>query len=254
MQNILLRKWVKSEVMMIRMSKLKRKVLWATTLVLLFSFELPGISLGSALRNPDAPAAPFKIFLPYVYSAGGSQGGENQPRPVGDIFGVESNWIESDLVSKAEGVAAYWWRYFAFSWKGIEPTDLDPGEYNWGAVNEAHLRDAAASDFAIVATVKYSPYWAQAISDSQSIQCSPIKDDAAAIADFQEFLTALVNRYKEPPYNIKYWQFWNEPDLDPDVLVAIGQLYSSPFGCWGDDTDPYYGGEKYGKFLSIGIV
>ena len=235
---------------MITRSKLKRKIVQAASFVLLISFVMPASGRGSPLANPAAPAAPFKIFLPYVFTAGGGGGGTS-PRPVGDIFGVESNWIEADLINKADGVNAYWWRYFAFSWKDIEPTDLEPSLYDWSAVNEHHLRDAADNGFSIVATVKFTPYWVQAINDAQSIQCSPIKDDAASIADFQEFVTALVNRYKEPPYNIKYWQFWNEPDVSPIVLEAIGQLYNSFFGCWGDDDDPYYGGEQYGKFLAI---
>ncbi len=232
--------------------KLKRKTKLAFSLVLLVSFLFTGSGFGSPLQDPEAPSAPYKIFLPYIYTAGGPPGGgDDDPRPVKGIFGVETSFIDSNLLSKADGVNTYWWRYFAFSWKGIEPNDVSPSQYNWGAVNEHHLRDAAANGFSIVATVKFVPFFAQAMNDSQSVQCSPIKDDAATIADFQEFLTALVNRYKEPPYNIKYWQFWNEPDLDPDVLVSIGQLYTSPFGCWGDDTDQYYGGEKYGKFLSI---
>lgn len=231
--------------------KRKWKISPTVTLVLLASFVFTSTSLGSPLHNPDEPAVTHTIFLPYIFTSGGPDGTDPDPRPVGEIFGVETSYIDSSLVNRASGVDAYWWRYFAFSWKGIEPNDVSPSQYNWGAVNEHHILDAANSGFSIVATVKYTPKFAQAINDPNSVQCSPIKDDAATIADFQEFVTALVNRYKQPPYNIKYWQFWNEPDVDPDVLIALGELYNSPFGCWGDDQDPYFGGEKYGKFLSI---
>lgn len=230
----------------------RKKTTMAISLALLICFISTGSGIGAALQNPDAPSAPFIIFLPYVFSSAKPPGGGGtSPKPVGDIFGVESSYIDSNLLNKASGVNTYWWRYFAFSWKNIEPNNVAPSQYNWGAVNEHHLRDAAANGHSIVATVKFVPQWAQAIVDPQSIQCSPIKDDADTIAEFKQFLTTLVNRYKEPPYNIKYWQFWNEPDVDPKVLVAEGSLYTSPFGCWGDDTNPYYGGEKYGKFLAI---
>jgi len=228
--------------------KLNWKPSWALTFLLSVSFLATGSGLGAPLQEPEAPSAPTKIYLPFVSTGASSPGGE--PNTLG-VFGVESAWIDSNLLTKADGVDTTWWRYFAFSWKGIEPNDVSPSQYNWGVVNEHHLRDAAANGFSIVATMKYTPYWAQSISDSQSIQCSPIKEDAATLADFREFVTATVNRYKVAPYNIKYWQFWNEPDVSPNVLVATGQLYNSPFGCWGVDGDPYYGGEKYGRFLAV---
>jgi hypothetical protein len=53
-----------------------------------------------------------------------------------------------------------------------------------------------------------------------------------------------VQRYSAEPYNVKYWQIWNEPDVDPN-FVADNELY----GCWADASDPYYGGEYYADVL-----
>ena len=78
---------------------------------------------------------------------------------------------------------------------------------------QEHLISAAQRGFSIVAVVKNTPYWAQAIVDPNSIPCSPIKNDPATIADFIEFIQALATRYSAPPFNIRYWQFWNEPDV-----------------------------------------
>ncbi len=165
------------------------------------------------------------------------------------IFGVEAININPNTLSKAAGLRTYWLRYFAFDWKGIEPTEVDPSQFNWGAVNETMLAEASRRGFSILATVKNTPYWAQKINDPNSIPCSPIKDDPATIAEFQEFVQALAIRYSAPPYNIQYWQLGNEPDVSP---VSLGDSkYWIPFGCWGDETDPYYGGEYYGKFLQI---
>ncbi|MGE5225015.1 MAG: hypothetical protein ACM3PY_21480 [Omnitrophica WOR_2 bacterium] len=56
----------------------------------------------------------------------------------------------------------------------------------------------------------------------------------------------LVTRYSIPPYNIKYWELGNEPDVDPSLLPP-----DSPFGCWGDAKDPYYGGGYYAEMLKV---
>jgi hypothetical protein len=53
----------------------------------------------------------------------------------------------------------------------------------------------------------------------------------------------LVSRYSGPPYFVKYWEFWNEPDVDPSLSSNL------TFGCWGDAQDPYYGGAYYAEML-----
>jgi len=54
----------------------------------------------------------------------------------------------------------------------------------------------------------------------------------------------LVARYSVSPYNVKYWEIWNEPDIDP-IYVSP----DSPYGCWGDQNDAYYGGGYYAEML-----
>jgi hypothetical protein len=54
----------------------------------------------------------------------------------------------------------------------------------------------------------------------------------------------LVSRYSGPPYNVKYWELGNEPDVDPR-LVPGDQV----FGCWGDEDDEHYGGGYYAEML-----
>jgi hypothetical protein len=53
-----------------------------------------------------------------------------------------------------------------------------------------------------------------------------------------------VARYSVPPYNVKYWELWNEQDVDPSLVPG-----DSGFGCWGDNADPYYGGGEYAAML-----
>ena len=55
----------------------------------------------------------------------------------------------------------------------------------------------------------------------------------------------LVLRYKEPEFNVHDWELGNEPDVAPELILDP----ASPFGCWGDLDDPYYGGRHYGEML-----
>jgi hypothetical protein len=53
----------------------------------------------------------------------------------------------------------------------------------------------------------------------------------------------LVARYSVAPYNVKYWEMGNEIDAP----YALPPSYA--FGCWGEPSDPYYGGGQYGEML-----
>src|SRR4030067_2893921 len=97
---------------------------WAVTFFLLVSMFSTSSGLGAALQEPGslpAPSAPTRIYLPFVTTGGSSSGIE--PANYG-VFGVETSYIDSTLVSKADGVDTSWWRHFAFSWGGIGPNDL----------------------------------------------------------------------------------------------------------------------------------
>jgi hypothetical protein len=48
-----------------------------------------------------------------------------------------------------------------------------------------------------------------------------------------------------PPYNVRYWEIWNEPDVDSSIFGYGDSIY----GCWGDQNDAYYGGGYYAEML-----
>jgi hypothetical protein len=89
----------------------------------------------------------------------------------------------------------------------------------------------------VIAIVQFTPAWAQKVAGSY---CGPIRQDR--LDEYAQFLYALVSRYKNTPYNIKYWELGNEPDAPMSYSRTI-------FGCWGDPGDPYYGGGYYGEML-----
>ena len=74
--------------------------------------------------------------------------------------------------------------------------------------------------------------------------CGPIKPDA--LNAFGDFLFEAVSRYSLPPYNVTYWELGNEPDVDWNVANS-----AMPFGCWGDASDPYFGGGYYAEMLKV---
>ncbi len=155
------------------------------------------------------------------------------------IFGVqiEGPISEAHGLQQAVSAGAHWVRFDAFDWDRIEPLPTSPATYHWEAVDEASLLNAAQNRLEIIAVVKYLPGWAQKYPGSG---CGPIHSEA--LGRFGKFLSSLVSRYKKPPYNIKYWELGNEIDA-PRVEAR------SVFGCWGDGSDPYFGGEYYARML-----
>ncbi len=159
--------------------------------------------------------------------------------PTTSIFGVQINGpIDNDQgLQQAVTARTHWLRYDAFDWDRIEPKPTSPATYHWEEVDEASLLKTVGNGLEIIAVVKYVPGWAQKYPGSG---CGPIHSEA--IGRFGKFLSSLVNRYKKPPYNIKYWELGNEIDA-PRVEAR------SVFGCWGDGSDPYFGGGYYAQML-----
>jgi len=164
------------------------------------------------------------------------------PRPVtgfgAQVLPNKSNQV-MDYMKDAD---VYWMRVNAINWNEIEPIRTDPPTYHWEMVNETNLSSASLNGMQIIATIRFAPEWAR---EPQSFECSPILQDK--LDEYTQFLQALVQRYSYPPYNIKYWELGNEPDIDPSLLTDPG----SGFGCWGDESDDYYGGGYYAEMLKV---
>ncbi|NJM05055.1 glycoside hydrolase family 5 protein, partial [Candidatus Gracilibacteria bacterium] len=87
--------------------------------------------------------------------------------------------------------------------------------------------------------VRGAPAWAQQRSGSA---CGPIRE--SALDEFATFVAELARRYSQPPFNVRYWELGNEPDVDAALVPG-----NSPFGCWGDAEDEFYGGGYYAEML-----
>ncbi len=159
------------------------------------------------------------------------------------IFGVETwNLNHPYTVPMAENADVKWLRNFTINWAEIEP---EPGTYLWNSETESGLKNAAARGLTVVAMVKYTPLWAQRTEPYYyGYYCGPVKEDA--FDEFAAFLQQVVRRYSVYPYNLKYIEIGNEPDVAP--IYDVGDTYSD-FGCWGNKYDAYYGGGYYAKML-----
>jgi hypothetical protein len=103
---------------------------------------------------------------------------------------------------------------------------------------EQQLINARANNIIPIVTIENVPAWA----DAGGKTCGPIEQED--FITFGNLMYDVVLRYSRAPYYVQYWEFWNTPDIDPDLIG-----YGSSFGCWGDDSDPYYGGSHYGDML-----
>ena len=198
----------------------------------LFAVSTKSSTIGSVNPAKANPSEIVNVYLPIVF-----RGGNIQPQQ----FGVEiDRGINTHLMDMAEGVNTYWLRNPAISWELIEPVHTDPDPtYNWSSVDEWALQEASTRGIQVIATVKYTPDWAQKY---EGVSCGPIAEDY--LDEFAQFMVALVEIYGAPPYNVKYWEIGNEPDVDRELVAP-----TSHFGCWGDKNDTYYGGRYYGKML-----
>jgi hypothetical protein len=115
-------------------------------------------------------------------------------------------------------------------WKQIQksaPVPGQPTEYDW-KWNDNKLGLIGEAGVQMLATIEFANEWTV---DPGLPACGPT--NPAYMDDLVEFVTALVTRYKEPPYNIKFWELDNEPDSTVVWGADIGQ------GCWGFYGDRY---------------
>ncbi|RMF45718.1 MAG: hypothetical protein D6755_07625, partial [Anaerolineae bacterium] len=202
------------------------------TLFLLTSAVMPFTRLSHA-----AETVASTVYLPLVM--------RDFPLPP-TVFGAEAvTFDDPTLIQLAVDARVSWIRIPAFYWHKIEPNAPVNGQhtYDWSSVPESSLRNIAANHMYAIATVRSTPLWAQSVPN---VYCSSVTQEH--LADFAAFMQAVVTRYSQPPYNVHYWELGNEPDIDPGIVPFKD---SGIMGCWGDASDPYYGGGYYAEMLKV---
>jgi len=222
-----------------------RTMLGLLSLAIVGGVSLAGFNLQPATGQEtqptvSSPGSAQAMYLPLVY---------NNPTTV---FGIEMGPITNnaglELVDQAN---ISWVRKNALLWSDVQSTK--EGGYDWTTQQdlEQHLINARRSNLEVVLVVRSTPSWAQLIPGKS---CGPIKYEE--LSAFGDFLYEAVKRYSVGPYYVRYWQIWNEPDVDWRYMSG-----DNPYGCWayGADDNSYYdilfggeyfGGEYYGDVLA----
>jgi hypothetical protein len=161
--------------------------------------------------------------------------------PFSTVFGIETYSLSGSLDAIA-ATGTTWIRRNGLIWRNVEPTE---GARNWSAAADVEADMIAASNrnLKFILIIHGTPNWA---AQFNNYMCSPIRSDK--INAFAAFVHDAVARYSKPPYNVKYWEIWNEPDLGRP-LSGSPTLVEQPYGCWGNPNDPYYGGGEYAAIL-----
>ncbi len=152
------------------------------------------------------------------------------------FVGVEINRrFVARVLPLLEPVDVSWVRYNAILWAEVEPRR---GERNWQALAavEAELALLRAQGITPIVIVRGTPAWAQ---EQYGVLCGRMRPQF--YPDFARFLGELARRYRDTVF---YWEIWNEPDVNPALIPP-----KFPFGCWGQQDDPFYGGAEFGRML-----
>lgn len=176
-----------------------------------------------------AVIAGAQTLLP-AYAQGGSlstSGVSIQKSQFFDLFDLGLDELEN-----------HWVRYNGLKWSEVEQTR---GVYNWSSyhirVIEDYVRAMNAAGMEVVLSVRSTPGWAL---DPGEADCKPMK--RSYINDFANFVLAAANHFNSgTDYHVRFIEIWNEPD---------SPLVNKAYGCWGDPSKPYGGGEYYGQVLN----
>jgi hypothetical protein len=183
---------------------------------------------------PSETPLAHQLFLPSIP--------QEVINPLPTIFGVEMFHLTD--TSGAQQMFAAGTSWMRFSWSGVQWSQVEAqqGIYDWSALSQLDndLKIAAQHQVQALVVVRGTPDWAQQVPGAA---CGPILADK--LGAFADFMYALVSRYRQAPYNIRYWEIWNEPDVAPDQVAP-----DSVWGCWGDPAAEYYGGRYFGEMLS----
>jgi len=131
-------------------------------------------------------------------------------------FGTETS--KYDILSKATDAGMKWLRV-SLSWKDVEPTN---DTFVW-TTYDSRLSKVAEASLKPIVYIWKTPSWA--VSGQDNYHCRPPDN----LDNLEDFFTELVGRYKDAPYNVRYWEIYNEPDGHADGYI----------GCMGDEPDSY---------------
>jgi hypothetical protein len=92
---------------------------------------------------------------------------------------------------------------FPVDWNAVEPAK---GQWQFAKM-DAKVAEAHALGVEVLPMLGYTAKWAAGAAGG----FGPARD----VADWEEYVERVVARYSRPPYNLRYFQVWNEPSWTP---------------------------------------
>ena len=129
-------------------------------------------------------------------------------------FGAQIYTADPISVDQMSKMRTAWVR-LPLSWAWIEPQNTMPDNYTWSASFEEQLASLSTHHIQVILQVGDNPSWAATYKNG------PI--DLVDISEITQFIQAVVARYSQPPYNVKYWEMYNEPDNGNVLYAEEGQ-------------------------------
>lgn len=177
-----------------------------------FASSPSGLERGLPLSPPEsaiqASGAPtHTLFLPYITKA-------HPTRVVDSAFGLQ---LYYDQYFQGETIAQMGssWIRVPLYWSQHEPVNTTPENYQWPIDFGRGLAQLSDRNIEVILTLYGNPSWAS------DYPAGPVFDTD----DVKEFMVAAVEHYSKPPYNVKYWEIYNEPDNGDPIYASYGWGY-----------------------------
>lgn len=120
-------------------------------------------------------------------------------RPRGITFQDFNGTVYLPVPEVAQKLGVGWTRS-DFSWNTIEPEN---DRFEWTETDRLVLQ-AHSQGLEVLPMLGYTAFWATSKQDDGF-------SAPRSVADWQDFVEHVVARYCRPPFNLRYFQVWNEP-------------------------------------------
>lgn len=184
--------------------------------------------VGNNFCTPQPVESPFSISIAALHQIS-TTNFRNQAMTEAQYYAWYDQAFPTLISALAESDAGYTRVYI--KWSDIEPLLSQPPVYNWQWYDDRLIQIAQAG-IKIIAVIGAIPPWAE----SGGTVCPPISQ--GHLEDYESFLTALVTRYSQSPYNVKHWEIFNEADYNVDART-------DSHACYGNF------GSNYAEILSL---
>lgn len=144
---------------------------------------------GVAGSGAEMPGAPSTVFLP--------------PRPPGVTWNDFCGVVYLAPPETMDHLGLGWTRQ-DFSWNEIERSN---DQWNW-RIPDQLVMEAHAQGVGFLPLLACTAEWA---ASKEGDVFSPPRN----VSDWEDFVEHVVARYSRPPFNLRYFQVWNEPTWEP---------------------------------------